>query len=186
MTSTNESNDKSTWRSIPTFRCLMLVEHNLFTATWVKGRYSPTGFSTVKKEIYWAPLSSVDVMQQHQSKRQLHQIYVWKKKHICHRCWAFSLPMNHAVAKSCSWRKIFTTGIQKSSSELNLFHASYFNKRNSNSEQKQIWLKQQWSQEETSKATLSKSNTFSATYFCWRLAPFCCTLSGWMLKVAFL
>lgn len=35
-------------------------------------------------------------------------------------------------------------------------------------------------------STLRRSKTFSATYFCWRLAPFCCTLSGWIHKVAFL
>jgi len=34
--------------------------------------------------------------------------------------------------------------------------------------------------------TLRISKTFSAIYFCWRVAPFCCTLSGWMHNVAFL
>jgi len=48
--------------------------------------------------------------------------------------------------------------LQKSSSELNLFHASL----------------------------LRISKTFSAIYFCWSVAPFCCTLSGWMHSVAFL
>ena len=34
--------------------------------------------------------------------------------------------------------------------------------------------------------TLRRSKTFSAIYFCWRFAPFCCTLSGWIHNVAFL
>ena len=36
------------------------------------------------------------------------------------------------------------------------------------------------------KLTFKRSNTFSATYFCWMVAPFCWTLSGWTHKVAFL